>query len=85
MPKRKPLFPTKARQCPVVGCKLICGKGMLLCRDHWTLVPTDLQRLIWSELGKSQSARSGLTPAYRFAARQAIALASGEVRSPVKD
>lgn len=85
MPKRQPLFPTRVRQCPVGGCKNICGKGALLCRDHWSQVPTDLQRLIWSELGESQKARSGLTPAYRVAARQAIQIAGGEVRSPVKE
>lgn len=76
---------TGVKVCPVGGCFNLCGQGNLLCRDHWTLVPRPLKTTIWDELAKSQRNRTGFTPLYRSAARQAILIASGQVRSPMKE
>lgn len=75
----------KVRVCPVPGCFNLCAVGNLLCRNHWAEVPRTLQSTIWDELAKSQRNRTGFTPLYRSAARQAILIASGQVRSPMKE
>ena len=75
----------KPRVCPVPGCFILCAVGNLLCRDHWAEVPKPLKSTIWEELEKSQRNRTGFTPLYRSAARQAILIASGQVRSPMKE
>jgi hypothetical protein len=58
--------------------------GTIMCRDHWTLVPKDLKTTIWDELAKSQRNRH-FTSLYRFAYRQAVQMAAGNVWSPMKE
>lgn len=80
---KKPLS-MAVRVCPVSQCRLLVPAGNLLCRNHWSLVPRDLKARVWDELAKSQRNKQW-TAGYAQARRQAIQIAGGEVRSPVKE
>lgn len=57
-----------AHPCQAQGCTVRCHPQHLMCRDHWSLVPKDLQiRLIrhWRNEGPK-------SVAWAFAAREAI-------------
>lgn len=36
-------------KCPITSCKAIVPASMLMCREHWRLVPAPLQRVVWRE------------------------------------
>lgn len=35
-------------QCPIPGCTDSTRPGQLLCRLHWSAVPTELKGRVWS-------------------------------------
>lgn len=47
---------TAPKQCPVGAglglgqCQRYVRPGRIMCREHWQLVPADLQRLVYSTL-----------------------------------
>lgn len=83
-PKRQTREPTSIKSCPIAACRLLLAPGKLLCRDHWSLLPTTLQKTIHTELAKTR--RQGKpTSEYWSAVRQALQIAGDQVRSPMKE
>ena len=35
-------------ECPAVGCTREVRQDMLMCRNHWFMVPLPLRRAVWS-------------------------------------
>lgn len=65
----KPLMACILRRCPVPGCEQYRDGGMLMCRDHWRLVPQPLRDEVW------RTHRAKDTAGWCVAAREAIRLA----------
>lgn len=36
------------RTCPIDGCEKQHKRNMLMCRDHWYMVPKPLRDALWS-------------------------------------
>lgn len=60
-------------RCHLPGCERHIHPRLLLCDRHWRLVPVELKRAVWHHYQPGQETRKDPSPAYREAARQAVA------------
>ena len=57
----------RARQCPVGGCGARIRGDELMCRHHWSRVPSMAQDRVWEEFSRRQG-----SPQHLAACRAAI-------------
>lgn len=58
------------RSCAAIGCALSTHAPLLMCVDHWRMVPVALRRQIWAawkRVGKEEGARETHARAVREA------------------
>lgn len=39
--------PPVTHKCAAAGCGLVIDRGLLMCRDHWFMVPAPIRRAVW--------------------------------------
>lgn len=61
--------PSATHQCPARSCKRQVGTNLLMCPQHWWMVPRALRHAVWVAWKAGQGAGS---PAHRAAIRAAI-------------
>lgn len=47
-----PGLAARTKPCPCAGCTVQCGRGHLMCREHWMRVPGKMRRQVnraWRE------------------------------------
>lgn len=74
--------------CHAAGCNAQVPPEMLMCRRHWSMVPTQTQRRIWSHYRPGQCDDWQITSAYAEAAKAAViavAWAEGRTDAEVQD
>src|SRR5262245_58739568 len=63
---------TKLHQCQAEGCQKLINLGLLMCLDHWRLVPAELQRQVWKHYRRGQEHDGKPSEDYLAAARAAV-------------
>lgn len=58
--------------CHAEGCAVRVPPRLLMCRDHWRMVPAPLQRRVWATYRPGQEVDKRPSPEYLAAARAAI-------------
>ena len=61
-----------AHTCHAEGCEVTVPPRMLMCRNHWRLVPKRLQTAVWDAYVPGQERRKDPTPEYLDAAMAAV-------------
>lgn len=61
-----------AHHCHAKGCSVPVPPHLLMCAEHWRLVPPSLQRRVYSTYRKGQERDKSPSPQYLQAARDAI-------------
>lgn len=61
-----------AHHCHAKGCSVPVPPHLLMCAEHWRLVPPSLQRRVFSTYRKGQERDKSPSPQYLQAAREAI-------------
>ncbi len=75
MGKQQTLFPDDApapHYCHALLCERIVHPRMLMCPQHWNLVPRDLQRRVWDAYVPGQEVKKNPTRRYLNAMQAAI-------------
>lgn len=63
----------RVHQCAATGCARLVPTGLLMCVDHWRMVPAGLQRSVFQSLKAMRGAPSGESvKAYRAAVAVAV-------------
>lgn len=68
-----------SHECPVTGCKWRVAMHMLMCRNHWRMVPRPLQSAVWDAWGGGAGAG---TPEHMEACTAAIAAVNQRLAVP---
>lgn len=72
--------------CHAMGCKAPCPPRMLMCREHWSRVPADLQREVYRTVGlRGRAVDATWAPWWRAAHRAIAAVARYEDRYGAAD
>ena len=66
--------------CKAVGCAAQVPRGVLMCRNHWRMVPLDLQRLIWRRWKAVLRNEHNSVVLYRAAVNAAVEAVEAEER-----
>jgi len=66
-----------AHDCPATGCTRRVGRGMLLCRPHWFMVPKALRDAVWDAYAGGLGAGS---PAHLEAVSAAVEAVNAKLR-----
>ncbi len=68
----KPELAKTPHQCHVPGCGKIIPPSLLMCWNHWRLVPKPLKDDVWAHYRRGQEFDKNPTRAYLDAAKAAI-------------
>lgn len=63
----------RTRTCRAVGCQHLIGAHMLLCPDHWDMVPAPLRREVTQWRMRRAAGEPGAGVKYQDAAARAVA------------
>lgn len=68
-----------AHDCPATGCTARVGRGQLMCRTHWFMVPKALRDAIWDAWRGGLGAGS---PPHRDAVLAAVTAVNAKLGAP---
>lgn len=61
-----------AHTCHAIGCDVPVPRKMLMCRQHWRLVPRAAQQAVWAAYELGQERTGETTEVYRMVAAGAV-------------
>lgn len=61
-----------AHHCHATNCEVPVKPEYLMCRGHWAMVPSNLQRRVWRTYRRGQCDDRNPSREYLFAARDAV-------------
>lgn len=63
----------RTHTCKAVGCQRVIGRGMLMCAEHWSLVPSSMRAAVMQARYRDAAGEPGAWGDYRDAADRAVA------------
>lgn len=73
---------SSAHDCPAITCTRRVGRGQLMCRGHWFMVPKMLRDAVWDAWRGGLGAGS---PAHRDAILAAVQAVNAKMRAKAEE